>query len=302
MTGTPRSVRDDDATTATDDETALEDSRSAVRAPKPTRRIERIVGRELRTVSRNRTFVLLGAAFAAVMLGIAWVGGGVGAGYVPTIVDLLTPLELLVPIVAVAFGYRAILGDRRRGELDVLETYPIAPREHVLGVFVGRAVGLLGTVVVSLLLVGGAVVVGREEPFSRYASHAGADSPLLFARFVVLTALFALSILAVAIAISALVSGTRSALALSVVALVVVLVGLDLALVYGLASGYLGESSLVYALAVSPLSAYRGLVFETVVITAAGTGPQTASPAASLIGLAVWTIGSLAVATSAIDR
>jgi len=192
------------------------------------------------------------AALAAVLVGIAWVGGGVRAGFVPTVVDLLTPLELLVPIVAVAFGYRAILGDRRRGELDVLDTYPIAPRELVLGVYVGRAVGLLGTVVVPLLLVGGAVFVGREEPFSRYASHAGADSPILFARFVALTALFALSILAVALAISALVSGTRSALALSVVALVVLLVGLDLALVYGFTNGYLADSSLVHALAVSP--------------------------------------------------
>lgn len=209
---------------------------------------------------------------------------------------------MLVPIVAIAFGYRAILGDRRRGELDVLETYPLTPRELVVGVYTGRAVGLLGTVVLALGLVGGAVVVGRAEPLGRYASHAGADSPLLYARFVVLTALFALSMLAVALAISALVSGTRSALALAVVALVVLLVGLDLALVYGLASGYIGDSSLIHALAVSPLSAYRGLVFETTVLTATGTGPRAASPAASLLGLTVWTVGSLAITMWAVKR
>nr|WP_233710703.1 ABC transporter permease subunit [Natronococcus pandeyae] len=265
-------------------------------------RSKRIIVRELRTVSRTRTFFVLSAALAAVLAGIAWVGGGVRAGFVPTVVDLLTPLELLVPIVAVAFGYRAILGDRRRGELDVLETYPVTPREHVVGVYVGRAVGLLAAVVVPLALVGGAVFVAREEPLGRYASHAGADSPFLFARFVVLTVLFALAILAVALAISALVSGTRSALALAVVALVVLLVGLDLALVYGLAAGFLGDSSLVYSLAVSPLSAYRGLVFESAVITASGTGPQTASPVASVLGLVVWTGVSLAVATWAVKQ
>lgn len=278
------------------------DEAVSIRGATSRRRLGRVVGRELRTVGRTRTFLVLGVAFAIVVVGIAWVGGGVRAGYVPTVVDLLTPLELLVPIVAVAFGYRAILGDRRRGELDVLETYPVTARELVLGVYVGRAIGLLVAVTAPLLVVGGLAVVVREEPLGMYASHVGADSPILFARFVVLTALFALAVLAVAIAISALGTGTRSVLALSVVALVGLLVGLDLALVFGLSAGFVGESSLLHALAVSPLSAYRGLVFETVVVTAAGTGPQTASPVASVLGLVGWTVGALGIAIWAIRR
>lgn len=265
-------------------------------------RLGSVFVRELRTVSRTRSFGLLAAALTAVVLGIAWVGGGVRAGYVPAVVDLLTPLELLVPIVAVAFGYRAILGDRRRGELDVLETYPISARELVVGVFLGRALALTLAVVVPLVVVGLGVVVAREEPLAIYATHVGADSPLLFARFVVLTVAFALTMLAVAIAVSALAGGSRSALALAVLALIVLLFGLDLVLVAGLASGVLGDSSLIHALAVSPLSAYRGLVFETVVLTAAGTGPRVASPGASSIGLLVWTVGSLAVATWGVKR
>ena len=82
--------------------------------PGAGRLLRTIVGRELRTVVRTRTFLLLGFALTAVLLGAAWVGGGLGAGYVATTVDLLTPLELLVPIVAVAFGYRAVLADERR--------------------------------------------------------------------------------------------------------------------------------------------------------------------------------------------
>ena len=265
-------------------------------------RIGRVFVRELRTISRTRSFGLLAAALAAVIVGIAWVGGGVRAGYVPAVVDLLTPLELLVPIVAVAFGYRAILGDRRRGELDVLETYPLSARELVVGVYLGRALALTLAVVVPLVVVGFGVVVSREEPLAIYATHVGADSPLLFARFVVLTVAFALTMLAVAIAVSALVGGSRSAIALAVLALIVLLFGIDLALVAGLATGVLGDSSLIHALAVSPLSAYRGLVFETVVLTAAGTGPRVASPGASSIGLLVWTFGSLAVASWGVKR
>lgn len=271
------------------------------RRPGPFGRIERLVAREVRTVARTHTFLALTAALIAVVLAISAIGSA-AAGYVPTVVDLLTPLELLVPIVAVAFGYRAIVADERRGELDVLATYPVADRELVLGVYLGRAVGLLVAVAASLTVAGASVALLREEPAAIYATHAGADSPILFARFVALTVVFALVVLAVALAVSALASGTRSALALAIVALLGLLVGLDLALVLGLTTGYLPESSVIHALAVSPLSAYRGLVFETVVTTAAGTGPQTASPLASVLGFAAWLVGSLAVATRAVKR
>ncbi len=281
---------------------ATRSDRSRPTAPGSRRLLETIVGRELRTVARTRTFFILGLAFAAVVLGIAWVGGSVRAGYVPTLVDLLTPLELLVPVVAVAFGYRAILGDAQRGELDVLKTYPVSNRDIVLGVYVGRAMGLIAAIVVPLVLAALAVVVFKDEGRTLYASHSGADSPILFARFVVLTVLFALTVLAVAIAISAVVSGTRSALALSVVALVVLLVGLDLALVYGFSAGVIGDESLMYALAVSPLSAYRGLVFESAIVVASGTGPAAASPIASLLSLGGWTAASLGIATWVLNR
>jgi len=275
---------------------------TVVSQPSSRHLFKTIVGRELRTIVRTRTFFILALAFAAVVVGIAWSGGGIRAGYVPTLVDLLTPLELLVPIVAIAFGYRAILGDEERGELDVLETYPVTNRQFVLGVYAGRAIGLLAVVVVPLAIVAAMVALFEAEGLSVYATHSGADSPILFARFLVLTALFALVVLAVAIAISAVVSGTRSALALAVVALVVLLIGLDLLLVYGFSVGMIGDGALVHSLAISPLSAYRGLVFETAVVVAAGTGPAVASPIASVVGLAVWLSASLALATWALNR
>ncbi|WP_254863011.1 ABC transporter permease [Halovivax gelatinilyticus] len=269
--------------------------------PGPAERVWRLFGRELRTVARTRTYLFLTAALAAILLGIA-LTGSVTAGYVPTVVDLLTPLELLVPIIAVAFGYRAIVADDARGELDVLATYPVSAREHVLGVYIGRAVGLLIAIVTPLVIVGGAVAFRREEPVAIYATTAGADSPILFARFVLLTIAFALVVLAVALAISALAGGIRSGLVLAIVALIVLLVGLDLALVFGLSAGYLPESALLEAIAISPLSAYRGLVFETVITTAAGSGPETASVPASILGLAAWLVGSLVVAAWALRR
>ncbi len=264
--------------------------------------IATVIRRELKTVIRTPTFALLTAILTAVAVGIAWFGGGVRAGYVPTTVDLLTPFELLVPVVAVAFGYRAILGDRRRGELDVLATYPVTGRELVVGTYLGRAIGLVAALAVPLTIVMVAIVASGDDLIPVYATHRGADSPILFVRFAVLTVFFAATILAVAVAVSAIASGTRSALALAVVLLIVLLVGLDLALVYGFTAGLVGDSTLIHSLAISPLSAYRGLVLETTVSVAAGAGPRIASPVASVVGLCVWTIGSLAVAAWAIER
>ena len=284
------------------DEPTGQFDRSGSTAPGSRHSLETIIGRELRTIVRTRTFFILTLAFAAVVLGITWISGSVRAGYVPTLVDLLTPLELLVPVVAIAFGYRAILGDAERGELDVLQTYPVSSREIVFGVYIGRAIGLLTAIVAPLVIAALTVFAVEDEGRTLYASHSGVDSPILFARFIVLTLLFALTVLAIALAISAIVSGTRSAIALSVVALVVLLIGLDLALVYGFSAGMIGDGSLVYALAISPLSAYRGLVFESAIVVAAGTGPAAASPIASLLSFLVWTAASLGVATWVVNR
>lgn len=293
---------DDVASEAVGGETAVGEETVERTTPGAIHLLGTIVKRELRTVIRTRTFLLLAFALTIVLLGIAWVGGGITAGYVPTTVDLLTPLELLVPIVAVAFGYRAVLADKRRGELDVFETYPLESWQIVGGVYLGRAAGLVAAVGIPLVLVGLAVALTGTQEIRIFATHTGADSPVLFARLIVLTILFALVVLAVAIAISAIASTTRSALALGVVALIILLVGADLAIVYGLGAGFIGDGSLLHALALSPISAFRGLVLDTAVVVAAGTGPQTAAPLASILGLVAWGVVSLAVATLAVRR
>ena len=76
----------------------------------------------------------------------------------------------------------------------------------------------------------------------------------------------------------------------------------DLAIVYGFGAGIIGDGALIYTLSLSPLSAFRGLVLETAVAVAAGTGPRTASPVASVVGLALWTAASLAIASVAVGR
>jgi len=251
-----------------------------------------VVGRELDTVVRTRVFVLLALAFAAVVVGLAWAGGGAAGGYAPVTLDLLLPVEVLVPLLAFAFGYRAILGDAQRGELEMLRTYPLSRLTLVSGVYVGRAVALLVAVLAPLVLVGLLVPFLHTSAASFLPSHADANSAVVYLRFLVLTALFSLVVLAVALAISAAARSTREALVLVVVVFVALAVGFDLALVAALAGDLLPQGALTWLLAASPASAFRGLVFTLAVNIPTTGGVQVASPLASLGGLLVWLVGA----------
>jgi ABC-2 type transport system permease protein len=253
-----------------------------------------VTDREFRTVLRTRAYAVLSLGFLVLTVALSWTSGA--TGFVPLTLDLLTPVEVLVPALALAFGYRSILGDEERGELDVVRTYPITRWGYVLGVFLGRAAALLTVVIVPLLLSAALVPFLGGVQSSVIASHAGADSVLLYLRFVVLTAVFALVVLAVALAISAGASSTRAALALGVALLVALVVGLDLGVVAGLAGGVVGDAELAYALALSPNSAFRGLVLETVVSAVTAPGVRAAAPVANAVGLLAWLVGSMLVA------
>lgn len=255
------------------------------------------VRREVSTVMVTPGYVVLCVALVVVTSAVALVGGGFEAGYLSTVVDLLTPMQLLVPIVAVALGYTAILGDIQRGELDVFRTYPVRAWHVVTGVFLGRALAVAVAIGLPLLLLLVPIALTDTPRLPMYATHTGMDSPVLYLRLVVLTLLFALVMVAVAVALSALVSTARGSIAAAGVTLFVLLVGLDLAVAFGFSLGLVGESGLTTAVAISPLGAYRGLVLETAIVVTEGTGPQAAAPLASVLGLLVWGVGSLLVAT-----
>lgn len=253
--------------------------------------------REYTTVLRTRSLLALAVGFAVVVVGLASVAGT--TGYVPAVLNLLTPVEVLVPALSVAFGYGAVLGDRTRGELDVIRTYPLDRRAYLLAVYVGRATGLLFTVLVPLFLVAALVAVTDGARTSVLASHPGVDSFVLFVRFVVLTALLALVSLAVAVAVSAAAGGPRSAAALGVGAVFALVVGADLAIVAGIGTAF-PPDALPVVLAFSPTGAYRGLVLGSVLDVALVEAPSAGTPLLSLAGLLAWLVGSLAFAVLAI--
>lgn len=262
--------------------------------------LQAVAARELVTVARSRAALVLFVAVTVAVVGIA-VTGSSGPRYLPTTVDLLLPMEVLVPAVAIAFGYRTIAADARRGELDVLETYPLSIRGYVVGVFLGRLLTLVVVLGIPLAVVGVLLAVTPTDTPSILTAQRGVDSPLVFVRFVVLTLLYALVVLAMALAASALARSRRSALVLAIVVLGFVVVGLDLLILRGFVDGVVGADRLTTVLALSPTSAYRGLVFETVISTAVDTELRQAVPLLNVLGLLLWTGLSFVVTTVALS-
>lgn len=257
-----------------------------------------VAQRELETLARTRTVLLLGTGYVVVVLAL-FLGSGTG-GYIPAVLDLLTPMEVLVPALAFAFGYRAVLADATRGELETLRTYPLDRTTFVVGVFVGRLAGFLPVVLVPLLAAGGLVAVGGPEQVSVLAGHGTVDTPVLYLRFVTLTVAFATVSLAAAVAVSAAARSTREALALAVALVLALVVGFDATIVAALAGGLVGPDSLSTLAGLSPNSAYRGLVFGLAVGETYVQAAPLANPLTSALGLLGWFVGSLTVAVRAV--
>lgn len=255
-----------------------------------------VATRELRTVARTPALVAISVAFIVSVLGVAWAGTGAGGGFVPLTLDLLTFVEVLVPLLSVAFGYRSILGDRRTGELDVLRTFDVHRVAYVGGVYLGRALALVTLVVASLLGVGLLVPFLTADIPTFLAINEAVDSGVRYVRFVVLSAVFTLVVLAATIAISAATRTLRGALALAVALVLALVLGFDTALVAGLAGGAISDNGLAVLVATSPNSAYRGLVLSAAVGVVGGTDVAAGSPVLNLAGLTTWWLLSVSVA------
>lgn len=261
-------------------------------------RLFTVADREISTLLRTPQYVLVGAGFVVIVLALA-VASGL-TGYVPLTVDLLTPVEVLVPLLAVAFGYRALGGGAGGTERPVLRTYPMPRWVYVGGVFVGRAVVTLLLVFLTLFVAGTLVPLLGPEGSSVIATHAGEGSFAAYLRFVVLATVYAGVVLAAVIGVSAVTHTERTSVAGAVGLFVLLTVGIDLGLVGGLATGVVDPGSLRYLQALSPNGAFRGLVLALVVRTVDAAAIPTSAVLAFIVGLTAWLVGSLGLAITVV--
>jgi ABC-2 type transport system permease protein len=255
-----------------------------------------VATRELRTVVRTPALLGLAAVFVASVVGVAWAGTGGGGGFVPLTLDLLTFVEILIPVLAFAFGYRTILDDRLTGELDMLRTYGVDRAAYVGGVYLGRATALVGVVVASLFAAGLLVPTLTADIPTFLATNEAADSALRFVRFVALAAAFSLVSLAATVAVSASARTLRTAFVLATALTAAFVLGADTALLAGLAAGVVPPEGLAALLAVSPNSAFRGLVLSSAVGVVGGAEVDAGNALLNALGLLSWWLAALGVA------
>lgn len=268
----------------------------------PVTQLRALARREVTTVLTTRAFALFVGSLAVLLAGLVWVSGAAASGYLPTAVDLLPALELLVPLLAFTVGYRALLDDRRRGELAVLSTFPVSRATVVASVLVGRGIALAVGIVAALLPTMALVWTLSGPGTQLIATHSSTDSAILFVRLISATTLFGLAALSVAVAVSAVASGTRHAAATLVGLWLTLTAAVDLGLVEALGKDLVGTTGVLAILAISPSGAFRGLVLQTVVDIATAGAVQAAAPIASVAGLLAWLLSGYAVATYSIWR
>ncbi|ELZ42823.1 copper ABC transporter permease [Halorubrum saccharovorum DSM 1137] len=265
----------------------------------PLSGVATVFRRELATVVRTPGYGVLAAGLLLVVVGLLAAGGGGATGFVPAVVDLLLPTEVLVPLVAVVLGYRALLSDAESGELAVIRTYPVRVGEYVVGVLLARTVALVAVVGVPYALVGGVVWLTAAPDTGIFATHTGVDSPVLFVRFLALVLLLGAAYVSLAAAVSALAASRRSAIALGVLALVAGVLGGDLALLRSLAAGA-SPTTIPEALALTPNGAFRGLVFEHVIGVAFAPEGEFVATGRAVAALVVWSLLGAVVSGAAL--
>lgn len=115
-------------------------------------------------------------------------------------VFVLSPIALVAPIIALMVGYKAIVGERESGSLKVLLSLPHTRWDVMFGKLVGRS--LVVTVpLLAALIVMGILVSIFIEPIG----------PVTYGIVLVLSILFAMTFVAIAIAISGATSNSTIA-------------------------------------------------------------------------------------------
>lgn len=214
-----------------------------------------IAGKEFRDRVRNRWVLVVGLLFAAFALVIAYFGaaqqGAVGFRGIGITVASLTSLVIyLVPLISLILGFDAIVGERERGSLDLLLSYPMSRLELLLGKFLG----LSGALALSTIAGFGAVAL----LLARQLSWADAWH---FAGFVLSSVLLGMAFLGLAVMVSVFASDRTRASGLAIALWFLFVLVFDLLLLGMLVAGggAIGADVFPYLLLLNPADIFRVL-------------------------------------------
>lgn len=216
-----------------------------------------VAGKEFHDGLRNRWVLSITVVFALLAVGLAYFGSA-ASGFVgvislaTTLVSLASLAVFLIPLIALLLAYDTVVGERERGTLDLLLSYPLSRSQLLTGKLLGHGL---------ILAVSTAVGFGSAGVLVTLVARESADLQLLFsfAYFILSATLLGLAFVAIAHLISVTVGEkSRAAGAALVVWFLFVLV-FDLVLLGGLVAtgGAVGKSVFPYLLLLNPTDVFR---------------------------------------------
>lgn len=148
--------------------------------------------RDVHTASRSKTIWLVFGLLLAVFVSFTGVHTYLGEDSFQAYLEgLAGVIGVFLPLVAILLGYKSIVHERASGSLALSLSLPHSRRDLLVGTVVGRAIVLLAPTLVALVVAG---VVG--------VVLYGTDGLLLYPWFLLVTALYGLAFLGIAIGIS----------------------------------------------------------------------------------------------------
>ncbi|SFB67418.1 Cu-processing system permease protein [Halobiforma haloterrestris] len=253
---------------------------------------------EYRLAVRGRWAIALTAIFAAFALGLTTFSGSSVSpqGFERTVASLAVLAVYLVPLVALAVSYDAVVGREESGWLQTLFALPVDRAWLVVGTALGRAVVLASATIIGFGVAGGFLV--REHGLG------GADAYVIF---LLASVGLGLAFLAVGVLVSTLAREKTHALGLSLLVWAWFVLVHDL-LGLGLISALdLSETAVSALLLANPTGVFRALVLGSLGASGdagfASVLAQSGLSTGVLAGaLAAWIALPVAVAALAIRR
>ena len=268
-------------------------------------RVFAIARAEMLILRRNWWLVMATAIMALFALALTFAGssptGTLGVDMLTVSVSSMTTLAVyLAPFLALMMSFDSIAGERDRGTLALLLTYPAGRGEILLGKFLAH-VAALG--IATTLGLGSAGVVAA------LSGGAGADSVLALLRLIVTATLLGAVFVALGYGVSALAKSPAAAAGLATGLWLVFVVLFDLGLLGAVvmdSSGVFTQKIFPWLMVANPADAFRvwniaasdGVAMASGMGGAAQTLPFWAAPASLLL----WPLLGFAMARAAFRK
>ncbi|EBA16853.1 nitrous oxide maturation protein NosY [Roseobacter sp. SK209-2-6] len=260
---------------------------------------------ELTILRRNLWIFMATLIMLAFALALSFAGsaptGTLGVDMLTISVASMTTLSVyLAPLLALMMGFDAIAGDRDRGSLALLLTYPAGRGELLAGKFLAHLAALTIAMVIGF---------GAAGAIAAWFGGAGAESLLALARLVLTSILLGAVFLVLGYAISALANSTTAAAGLSAGLWLVFVVLFDLALLGAVVmdgDGVFTQSIFPWVMVANPADAFRlwniaaseGVALSSGMAGAAAALPTWAAP----LSLLAWPILGFLLARAAFQK